>query len=60
MPPAGEDGGVTPSSEEVRARLLAADHGVLSTFDPDRGLHAVSTASPPIAMLKLSTRTVAT
>lgn len=51
---------MTPSSEEVRARLLAADHGVLSTFDLDHGLHAVPTASPTIAMLKLSTRTVAT
>lgn len=32
---------MTPSSEEVRARLLAADHGVLSTLDPDHGMHAV-------------------
>ena len=27
--------------DDARARLVAADHGVLSTLDPDRGLHAV-------------------
>ncbi len=32
---------MTPSPEESRARLVGADHGVLSTFDPDHGLHAV-------------------
>jgi Pyridoxamine 5'-phosphate oxidase len=29
------------STDDARARLVAADHGVLSTLDPDRGLHAV-------------------
>lgn len=29
------------STDDARARLVASDHGVLSTLDPDRGLHAV-------------------
>ncbi len=37
----GEDGGVTLSPDESRARLVASDHGVLSTFDPGHGIHAV-------------------
>ncbi len=32
---------MTPSPEHARARLVGADHGVLSSFDPDHGLHAV-------------------
>jgi metallo-beta-lactamase family protein len=37
----GEDEGVPMSLDDARTRLALADHGVLSTVDPDRGVHAV-------------------
>lgn len=37
----GEDAGMPMTIEDARARLTVADHAVLSTLDPDRGVHAV-------------------